>query len=78
MNLYLVSGLELDLFSKFEYPYIYWYLCEVVLNWQISTLNRLDNFLQSNELNFPSKKDSKFKQNYSFIKINYFKSESKK
>ena len=54
MNHFLVSGLELDLFSKFEYPYVYWYLCEVVLNWQISTLKTLDNFLQTNELNFPS------------------------
>jgi hypothetical protein len=53
MNLYLVSGFELDLFSKFEYPYVYWYLFEVILNWQMSTLTRMDNFLLTNELNFP-------------------------
>ena len=57
MNLYLLSGFELDLFSKFEFPYVYWYLCEVVLNWQISTLSRIDSFLLSNELNFPCNLD---------------------
>lgn len=45
MYLYLISGFELELFSKFEYHYVYWYLCEIILNWQTNTLTRVDNFL---------------------------------
>ena len=47
MRLYLITGFELDLFSKFEYYYVYWYLCEVILKWQANTLNRAENFLTS-------------------------------
>lgn len=56
MRLYLITGFELDLFSKFEYYYVYWYLCEVILKWQTNTLNRADNFLLSLEQFTSSKK----------------------
>ncbi len=52
MNLYLVAGFELDLYSKYEYHYVHWYICEIVLNWQINTLNRTEAFLASAEQNF--------------------------
>ena len=55
MNLYLITGFELELYSKYEYHYVYWYLCEIVLNWMINTLTRADNFILSSEQNFSSK-----------------------
>lgn len=64
MNLYLTSGFELDLYSKYEYHYIHWYICEVILNWQINTLNRTEAFLASAEQHFsaqPKKKSNKKK-----------------
>ncbi len=51
MSLYLLSGFELELYSKYEYHYIYWYICEIILNWQINTLYRTENFLINNEQN---------------------------
>ena len=68
MNLYILSGFELELFSKSEYHYIYWYLGEIVLNWQINTLNRVDNFLMSMELNLPSQTKSNKKQKKKTLK----------
>ena len=50
MKLYLLYGFELELYSKYEYHYIYWYLGEIINNWQISTLSRVSQFLQSQEL----------------------------
>jgi hypothetical protein len=67
MNLYLVSGFELELYSKYEYHYVYWYLCEVVLNWQINTLSRIDTYLMDNEA-----------INSTFLDLNYYYFEIKK
>lgn len=55
MNLYLLAGFELELYSKYEYHYVHWYICEVILNWQINTLNRTEAFLISAEQNFSSR-----------------------
>lgn len=52
MNLYLLSGFELDLYSKYEYHYVHWYICEVILNWLINTLNRTESFLVTSEQTF--------------------------
>ena len=49
MHLYLLLGFELELYAKFEYHYIYWYICEIILNWQINTLNRTENSLNISE-----------------------------
>lgn len=65
MNLYLVAGFELELYSKYEYHYVHWYICEIILNWQINTLNRTESFLVSAEQNFsavPAKKKSNKKK----------------
>jgi len=37
---YISSGFVLELYSNHELHYIYWYLTEVLLNWQLQTLNR--------------------------------------
>lgn len=69
MNLYLLAGFELELYSKYEQHYVHWYICEVILNWQINTLNRTEQFLISAEQNFPTttqnnkKKPNKKKSN---------------
>ena len=60
MDLYLVTGFELDLYSIYEYHYVYWYLCEVILNWQINVLNRVDNFLMNANDFIPSNTTSLF------------------
>lgn len=67
MSHFLLSGFELELFAKYECHYIYWYLCEIILNWQMSTLNRVDNFLMTNEINFLPKNAKKPKKKKSFF-----------
>jgi len=47
MTLYLLHGFELELYSTYEYHYIYWYLNEVLLNWHAITLNRVENLINS-------------------------------
>jgi hypothetical protein len=59
MHLYLLLGFELDLYAKFEYHYIYWYICEIILNWQINTLNRTENSLAASEQIFSISKTNK-------------------
>lgn len=59
MHLYLLLGFELELYSRFEYHYIYWYICEIVLNWQINTLTRTENSLSLSEQLFSTTKTNK-------------------
>ncbi|KAG7310892.1 hypothetical protein JYU34_003724 [Plutella xylostella] len=40
MVAYLLSGLELELYSVHEYHYIYWYLYEFLFGWLVSALGR--------------------------------------
>lgn len=42
MSHYLLYGFELDLYSNYEYHYIYWYLGEMLYSWLISNLNQVD------------------------------------
>lgn len=42
MSMYILSGLELELYSLHEYMYIYWYLAEYLYNWIITTLTRAE------------------------------------
>ncbi|XP_026463560.1 N-alpha-acetyltransferase 35, NatC auxiliary subunit isoform X2 [Ctenocephalides felis] len=43
--MYLLSGLELELYSVHEYHYIFWYLYEFLYGWLVSALSRADNYL---------------------------------
>lgn len=49
MGLYLLSGLELELYSVHEYLYIFWYLYEFLFGWIVSALTRADSFLLEQE-----------------------------
>lgn len=49
MALFLLSGLELELYSVHEYLYIFWYLYEFLFGWVISALTRADSFLMEQE-----------------------------
>lgn len=48
---FLLSGLELELYSKHEYLYIFWYLYEFLFGWVVSALTRADSFLAQDALN---------------------------
>ena len=39
---YILSGFELELFSVHEYPYMYWYLYELLYPWLTTCLHRAD------------------------------------
>nr|XP_002740693.2 PREDICTED: N-alpha-acetyltransferase 35, NatC auxiliary subunit-like [Saccoglossus kowalevskii] len=45
MILYTLSGFELELYAPHEYHYVFWYLCEFLYGWLISTLTRAEGFL---------------------------------
>lgn len=47
---FLLSGLELELYSKHEYLYIFWYLYEFLFGWVVSALTRADSFLTQDAL----------------------------
>jgi len=42
---YLVLGMELELYDVREYGYVFWYLSEVLLLWNTSSLFRADKSL---------------------------------
>ncbi|XP_077988706.1 N-alpha-acetyltransferase 35, NatC auxiliary subunit-like [Glandiceps talaboti] len=46
---YTLSGFELELYAPHEYHYVYWYLCEFLYGWLISTLTRAESFLLEQE-----------------------------
>ncbi|CRL07219.1 CLUMA_CG020200, isoform A [Clunio marinus] len=49
MSMFLLSGLELELYSVHEYFYIFWYLYEFLFGWIISALTRADSLLFEQE-----------------------------
>lgn len=51
---FLLSGLELELYSVHEYLYIFWYLYEFLFGWVVSALTRADSFLAQEALNSES------------------------
>lgn len=59
MSLYLLSGLELELYSVHEYLYIFWYLYEFLFGWVVSALTRADTYLNEEEKLLDSKQNSK-------------------
>lgn len=57
MSMYILSGLELELYSLHEYLYIFWYLSDYLYNWIISTLKRAECLAdQVKSINAKSKK----------------------
>ncbi|KAK6630155.1 hypothetical protein RUM44_005709 [Polyplax serrata] len=50
MIMYLLSGLELELYSIHEYHYIFWYLYEFLYAWLVSALLRANNILLEQDL----------------------------
>ena len=40
-----MSGFELELFSAHEYPYLYWYLYELLFPWLTTCLHKADSHL---------------------------------
>ncbi len=46
---YILSGFELELYSQHEYPYLYWYLYELLFPWLASCLQRADAHLLEHE-----------------------------
>ena len=42
---YILSGFELELFSAHEYPYLYWYLYELLFPWLTTCLHKADSHL---------------------------------
>ena len=42
---YILSGFELELFSLHEYPYMYWYLYELLYPWLTTCLHRAESCL---------------------------------
>lgn len=76
MSLYLLSGLELELYSIHEYLYIFWYLYEFLFGWLVSSLTRadwyLENELSAKKTDKPKKgKDKKKKMRFHTVEIMY-------
>jgi hypothetical protein len=46
---YVLSGFELELYSAHEYPYLYWYLYELLFPWLSTCLHRADAHLLAME-----------------------------
>merc|ERR1712045_1068089 len=46
---YILSGFELELFSQHEYPYMYWYLYELLYPWLTTCLHRAETCLLDHE-----------------------------
>ncbi len=51
---YILSGFELELYSQHEYPYLFWYLYELLFPWLTNCLQRADSCLQEHELSLES------------------------
>lgn len=62
MGLFLLLGLELELYSVHEYLYIFWYLYEFLFGWIVSALTRADSFLMEQENMLEQKASSSNKQ----------------
>ncbi|XP_037968922.2 N-alpha-acetyltransferase 35, NatC auxiliary subunit [Plutella xylostella] len=56
MVAYLLSGLELELYSVHEYHYIYWYLYEFLFGWLVSALGRATSLAAEGAIRTDGKK----------------------
>jgi len=52
---YVLSGFELELYATHEFPYVYWYLYELLYPWLNSCLTRADNALRAAEASAEAK-----------------------
>ncbi|KAK3732899.1 hypothetical protein QZH41_012670, partial [Actinostola sp. cb2023] len=59
---YLTSGFELELYSPYEYHYIYWYL-DFLFGWHMTCLNRAEKLLQAQEIALEQKSGRSGKKN---------------
>ncbi|XP_031566429.1 N-alpha-acetyltransferase 35, NatC auxiliary subunit-like [Actinia tenebrosa] len=59
---YLTSGFELELYSPYEYHYIYWYL-DFLFGWHMTCLNRAEKLLQAQEAALEQKSGRSGKKN---------------
>ena len=55
---YLQSGFELELYSVHEYPYVYWYLYELLYPWVTTCLHRADTYLVESEQTLEAQKQA--------------------
>ena len=55
---YLQSGFELELYSVHEYPYVYWYLYELLYPWLTTCLHRADTYLVESEQTLEAQKQA--------------------
>lgn len=67
MAMYLLSGLELELYSVHEYMYIYWYLSDFLYNWIITTLTRAECL--ADQMQKPATKSKKPKAKKKSMKL---------
>ncbi|KXJ14129.1 N-alpha-acetyltransferase 35, NatC auxiliary subunit [Exaiptasia diaphana] len=59
---YLTAGFELELYSPYEYHYIYWYL-DFLFGWHMTCLNRAEKLLQAQEIALEQKSGRSGKKN---------------
>ena len=57
---YILSGFELELFSVHEYPYMYWYLYELLYPWLTTCLHRADSCLLDYETYLEASQKGKY------------------
>ncbi|XP_064292563.1 N-alpha-acetyltransferase 35, NatC auxiliary subunit isoform X2 [Plodia interpunctella] len=62
MIAYLLSGLELELYSVHEYHYIFWYLYEFLYGWLVSALGRAETLANEGTRRADSKRSGARKQ----------------
>lgn len=60
---YVLSGLELDLFSAHEYPYVFWYLYEILYINEREQLELARQFMESQTLAEDAQRKAKGKKN---------------
>ncbi|XP_055531475.1 N-alpha-acetyltransferase 35, NatC auxiliary subunit isoform X3 [Wyeomyia smithii] len=76
MSFFLLSGLELELYSVHEYLYIFWYLYQFLFGWIVSALTRADTFLVEQDY-VPDPKGAKGNQKKPKVKKRKGKTDAK-
>lgn len=46
MHMYLLAGIELELYAQHEYIYVFWYLSQFLCNWMTTTMSRADQLAE--------------------------------
>lgn len=50
MHLYLLAGIELELYAQHEYVYVFWYMSQFLCNWLTTTLSRADQLAERSRM----------------------------